>query len=124
MGPVPKRGAQLGWRGSHMAWLYLMIGGLMEILWAIGLKYSDGFSHPVISILTVGGIATSFYFFSKALKYLPVGTAYAIFTGLGAAGTAVIGMMFLDESISLIKVFFILLLISSIIGLKLNAEEV
>ncbi|WP_273853694.1 DMT family transporter [Guptibacillus spartinae] len=106
-----------------MAWVYLVIGGLMEVLWAIGLKYSEGFTNPVISLLTVVGIATSFYFFSKALKYLPVGTAYAIFTGLGAAGTAVIGMMFLNESISFIKIFFILLLISSIIGLKLNAKE-
>ncbi|WP_226659349.1 DMT family transporter [Pseudalkalibacillus hwajinpoensis] len=106
-----------------MAWVYLVIGGLMEVLWAIGLKYSEGFTNPVISLLTIVGIATSFYFFSKALKYLPVGTAYAIFTGLGAAGTAVIGMMFLNESISFIKIFFILLLISSIIGLKLNAKE-
>ncbi|MBF0707251.1 MULTISPECIES: DMT family transporter [Bacillales] len=106
-----------------MAWIYLVIGGLMEVLWAIGLKYSDGFTKPLISLLTIVGIATSFYFFARALKYLPVGTAYAIFTGLGAAGTAVIGMMFLNESISFIKLFFILLLISSIIGLKLNAKE-
>ncbi|MFK3960249.1 DMT family transporter [Guptibacillus hwajinpoensis] len=106
-----------------MAWIYLVIGGLMEVLWAIGLKYSDGFTKPLISLLTIIGIATSFYFFARALKYLPVGTAYAIFTGLGAAGTAVIGMMFLNESISFIKLFFILLLISSIIGLKLNAKE-
>ncbi len=95
----------------------------MEVLWAIGLKYSDGFTNPMISLLTILGIVTSFYFFARALKYLPVGTAYAIFTGLGAAGTAVIGMMFLNESISLMKIFFIILLISSIIGLKLNAKE-
>ncbi|MCA0992338.1 DMT family transporter [Pseudalkalibacillus hwajinpoensis] len=106
-----------------MAWIYLVIGGLMEVLWAIGLKYSDGFTNPIISLLTIVGIVTSFYFFARALKYLPVGTAYAIFTGLGAAGTAVIGMMFLNESISLMKIFFIILLISSIIGLKLNAKE-
>ena len=106
-----------------MAWIYLVIGGLMEVLWAIGLKYSEGFTKPIISLLTIVGIATSFYFFSRALKYLPVGTAYAIFTGLGAAGTAVIGMVFLNESISFIKIFFIILLISSIIGLKLNAKE-
>ncbi|MYL64801.1 QacE family quaternary ammonium compound efflux SMR transporter [Bacillus hwajinpoensis] len=106
-----------------MAWIYLVIGGLMEVLWAIGLKYSDGFTNPMISLLTIVGIVTSFYFFARALKYLPVGTAYAIFTGLGAAGTAVIGMMFLNESISLMKIFFIILLISSIIGLKLNAKE-
>ncbi|WP_273836076.1 DMT family transporter [Guptibacillus sedimenti] len=106
-----------------MAWIYLVIGGLMEVLWAIGLKYSDGFTNPMISLLTILGIVTSFYFFARALKYLPVGTAYAIFTGLGAAGTAVIGMMFLNESISLMKIFFIILLISSIIGLKLNAKE-
>ncbi|QHA90677.1 multidrug efflux SMR transporter [Bacillus sp. N1-1] len=106
-----------------MAWIYLVIGGLMEVLWAIGLKYSDGFTNPIISLLTILGIVTSFYFFARALKYLPVGTAYAIFTGLGAAGTAVIGMVFLNESISLMKIFFIILLISSIIGLKLNAKE-
>ncbi|WP_347551992.1 multidrug efflux SMR transporter [Pseudalkalibacillus hwajinpoensis] len=106
-----------------MAWFYLVIGGLMEVLWAIGLKYSEGFTQPLISTLTIMGIATSFYFFAKALKYLPVGTAYAIFTGLGAAGTAVIGMMFLNESVSLIKMFFIFLLIASIVGLKLNSRE-
>lgn len=106
-----------------MAWMYLVMGGLLEVLWAIGLKYSDGFSHPLISVLTIIGIAMSFYFFAKALKYLPVGTAYAIFTGLGAAGTAIIGMVYLNESVSLIKVFFILLLISSIVGLKLNSKE-
>lgn len=94
----------------------------MEVGWAIGLKYSNGFSNPIISLLTVAGIATSFYLFAKAIKYLPIGTAYAIFTGLGAAGTAIVGMIYLNEAISITKIFFVLLLISSIIGLKLASK--
>ncbi|WP_377891145.1 DMT family transporter [Alkalihalobacillus sp. R86527] len=106
-----------------MAWIFLLIGGLMEVGWAIGLKYSDGFTNPVISLLTVVGIGLSFFLFGKAIKYLPIGTAYAIFTGLGAAGTAIVGMIYLNETVSLLKMFFVLLLICSIVGLKLTSSE-
>ncbi|MCA0988740.1 DMT family transporter [Guptibacillus algicola] len=106
-----------------MAWIFLVIGGLMEVGWALGLKYSDGFSNPIISLLTVVGIGVSFFFFGKAIKYLPIGTAYAIFTGLGAAGTTIVGMVYLNESVSIFKLLFVLLLIFSIVGLKLTSAE-
>ncbi len=105
-----------------MAWFYLIIGGMIEIAWALGLKFSDGFTKPVVSVVTVLLIVTSFYFFAQAMKRIPVGTAYAIFTGIGAAGTAVVGFMFLGEDVSFLKIFFILLLLTCIIGLKLSSK--
>lgn len=105
-----------------MAWFYLIIGGMIEIGWALGLKFSDGFTKPVASVVTVMLIVTSFYFFAQAMKRIPVGTAYAIFTGIGAAGTAVVGFLFLGEEVSVLKIFFILLLLTCLIGLKLTSE--
>ncbi|WP_181350648.1 multidrug efflux SMR transporter [Thalassobacillus sp. CUG 92003] len=106
-----------------MAWIYLLIGSLFEIGWAIGLKMSDGFSKPLITSITVVLILLSFYCFTKALKEIDIGTGYAIFTGIGAAGTAIVGMTFLGDSANLGKVFFIALLITGIIGLKLSASK-
>ncbi|MCP3739286.1 DMT family transporter [Rossellomorea sp. BNER] len=106
-----------------MAWIYLIIGGFLEIAWALGLKFSKGFSLPLPSIITIILIASSFYFFAKAMKLISIGTAYAIFTGIGAAGTAIVGMIFLDEPVSFLKIFFILLLLSCVIGLKLTNHE-
>ncbi|MBM7587023.1 quaternary ammonium compound-resistance protein SugE [Bacillus pakistanensis] len=106
-----------------MAWMFLIIGGLLEIAWALGLKYSNGFSLLLPSMITIVLIASSFYFFAKAIKLIPIGTAYAIFTGIGAAGTAIIGMVFLEEPVSFLKIFFILLLLSCVIGLKLTNHE-
>ncbi|TLS37248.1 DMT family transporter [Pseudalkalibacillus caeni] len=106
-----------------MAWLYLVLAGITEVVWVIGLKYSEGFTRPLISILTILMIIVNFWLFSKSLKTVPIGTAYAVFTGLGAAGTAVIGMIFMGESAGFLKVFFILLMIGAIIGLKLTDKE-
>lgn len=106
-----------------MAWLYLIAAGITEIVWALGLKFSEGFSQPVPSVVTIIFIVISFLLFSKAMKTIPVGTSYAVFTGIGAAGTAVIGMMAFDESVNVGKIFFLLLLISGIIGLKLIDSE-
>lgn len=103
-----------------MAWIYLFLGALFEIGWAVGLKLSEGFSLPWISAVTVVFIVVSFIFFTKALKTIEIGTAYAIFTGTGAAGTAIIGMTLLGDSGGLGKIFFIALLISGIIGLKMT----
>jgi quaternary ammonium compound-resistance protein SugE len=105
-----------------MARFYLIIGGMIEIAWALGLKFSDGFTKPIVSVITVLLIVTSFYFFAQAMKRIPVGTAYAIFTGIGAAGTAVVGFMFLGEDVSFLKIFFILLLLTCLIGLKLSSK--
>jgi quaternary ammonium compound-resistance protein SugE len=106
-----------------MAWFYLIIGGMLEIGWAVGLKFSKGFTEVVPSIVTVILIILSFYFFSQAMKRISVGTAYAIFTGIGAAGTAIIGMVFLGEYVSFFKILFIVLLLACIICLKLASNQ-
>jgi quaternary ammonium compound-resistance protein SugE len=106
-----------------MGWIYVIIGGILEIGWATGLSLSEGFTKPVPSIVTVVLILISFYFFSNSMKLLPIGTAYAVFTGIGAAGTAVVGMVFLNDGISVLKVAFITLLIFGVIGLKMSDKE-
>ncbi|MCA1058540.1 multidrug efflux SMR transporter [Rossellomorea aquimaris] len=103
-----------------MGWLYVIIGGILEIGWATGLSLSEGFTKPVPSVITASLILVSFYFFSHSMRLLPIGTAYAVFTGIGAAGTAVVGMFFLNEGISLLKIAFISLLIFGVIGLKMS----
>lgn len=106
-----------------MAWFYLFLAGLSEIGWAFGLKYSKGFTDPVPSVITGILIVVSFSLFSKSLKTIPIGTAYAVFTGIGAAGTVIIGMLFLDEQGGLLKVFLLSLLIAGIIGLKMTSAD-
>jgi quaternary ammonium compound-resistance protein SugE len=102
-----------------MSWCLLMIAGLMEIVWAIGLKYSNGFTHFIPSMLTIFFIMGSFILFSKSVKTIPIGTAYAVFTGIGAAGTAIIGSLFLHEGFSAMKGLCLVVLLSGILGLKL-----
>lgn len=101
-----------------MAWTYLAVAGLFEIGWAIGLKYSDGFSKPVASILTVVAMGFSLWLLSVAMKSIPVGTAYAVWTGIGAVGVAVLGMVLFGESREFLRVFCLFLIIAGIIGLK------
>ena len=103
-----------------MAWIFLCIAGLLEIFWAIGLKYSDGFSHFGWSVVTLVGTFASFYFLAQALKTLPVGTAYAIWTGIGAVGTAILGIVLFAESADLPRLACIGLIIAGIVGLKLT----
>ncbi|MDZ5474219.1 multidrug efflux SMR transporter [Bacillus sp. 31A1R] len=106
-----------------MPWIYLFIAGLSEIGWAFGLKYSKGFTEPVPSVITLVLIIFSFILFSKSLNEIPIGTAYAVFTGIGAAGTVLIGMLFLNEEGGLIKVLLLVLLIGGIIGLKATSKD-
>jgi quaternary ammonium compound-resistance protein SugE len=107
-----------------MAWLYLILGAFLEIGWAFGLTASKGFTNISLTIITVSLILLSFFFFSIALKTIPIGVAYAAFTGIGTIGTVIVGVVLLDETISPLKTFFVLLLIGGIIGLKLtNSEE-
>ncbi|PLR86306.1 ligand-binding protein SH3 [Bacillus canaveralius] len=106
-----------------MAWFYLLLAGLSEIGWAFGLKYSKGFSEPVPTVVTIMLIIVSFMLFAKAMKTIPIGTAYAVFTGIGAAGTALIGIVFLGEPAGLLKVLFISLLLGGIIGLKRSSTD-
>ena len=102
-----------------MAWTLLVVAGLLEIVWAIGLKFTDGFTRFWPSILTLLAMLASFYLLSRALQTLPVGTGYAVWTGIGAAGTAVIGMLVLGESVSLLRIVSLVLILAGIAGLKL-----
>ena len=105
-----------------MAWIYLVVAGVLEIFWAISLKYTDGFSRLWPSVSTIAGMIASFYFLAQALKTIPVGTAYAIWTGIGAAGTALLGIVLFAEPASLPRLFCIGLIVAGIIGLKLAAS--
>lgn len=102
-----------------MQWIFLLIAGLFEVTWAIGLKLSNGFTNIIISILTVTGMVASFYFLAIALKNIPLGTAYAIWTGIGTVGTVIFGILLFNEPISFLRFFCFILILSGIIGLKL-----
>lgn len=102
-----------------MAWTCLIVAGILEICWAIGLKYTEGFSRLWPSIATLCAMIASFALLSVALKTIPVGTGYAVWTGIGAAGTAIIGMAFLGESREALRMLCILLIIAGVVGLKL-----
>lgn len=101
-----------------MAWTYLLLAGLFEVGWAIGLKYTDGFSRPVPSVLTIGAMAISLGLLGLALRTLPVGTAYAIWTGIGAVGTAALGIYLFSEPATALRVACIGVIVIGIIGLK------
>ena len=105
-----------------MSWLYLFIAGLFEIGWAVGLKYTKGFTKLWPSVITIIGMVLSFYFLSNAVKSIPIGTAYAVWTGIGAVGTAILGIILFGESKEFIRVFFIFLIVIGIIGLKIFSK--
>ena len=102
-----------------MAWIYLFIAGVFEIGWAIGLKYTHGFTKLVPTVLTLASMAASLGLLGLALKTLPVGTAYAIWTGIGTVGTAILGIYLLGEPSTVLRLGCILLIVAGIIGLKL-----
>lgn len=101
-----------------MAWLTLGAAGLFEIAWAVGLKYTVGFTRLWPSVFTVSAMVASFWLLSLALKVLPIGTAYAVWTGIGATGTAIIGMAFLGDAVSLPRVAGITMIVGGILVLK------
>ena len=105
-----------------MAWIYLIIAGLFECGWAIGLKYTDGFTRLTPSILTIAAMAISFWLLSTAMKTIPVGTAYAVWTGIGAVGVAIMGMVLFGESRDVFRIISLILIVSGIIGLKFVSE--
>ncbi len=105
-----------------MAWIYLIIAGIFECVWAVGLKYTDGFSRLTPSLLTIAAMGISFWLLSEAMKSIPIGTAYAVWTGIGAIGVAVFGMLLLGEAKNAMKIFCICLIIAGIIGIKLSAK--
>lgn len=104
-----------------MAWLILLLAGLLEIVWAIGLKYTEGFTKPVPSLITLAAMAASFLLLGQALRSLPLGLAYAIWVGIGVVGTVIFGAWLFNETLSLLKIGSILLILLGIIGLKLSA---
>lgn len=106
-----------------MAWLWLIIAGLLETGWAIGLKYTDGFTKLWPSVLTVAGIALSMFLLSVAARTLPIGTAYPIWVGIGAAGAVILGIVLLGEPATFARLFFLVLLLVAIIGLKVTGTE-
>jgi quaternary ammonium compound-resistance protein SugE len=102
-----------------MSWFYLFIAGLLEVGWAVGLKYTEGFSRLVPTVLTLAAMGGSVGLLGLALRDLPLGTAYAVWTGIGTVGTAVFGMMVLGEPSGALRVTCIALITSGILGLKL-----
>lgn len=106
-----------------MPWLILFVAGLLEVVWALMLKQSEGFSKPVPTAIFFISLVLSMFLLSQALKSLPVGTAYAVWTGIGAAGTAVLGMLLLGESRDALKLVSLVMIIAGIIGLRLTSSN-
>lgn len=105
-----------------MGWIYILIASVFEISWAVGLKYSEGFSHLRASIFTIITMILSYVFLALGVKQIPVGTAYAVWTGIGAVGVAFYGMCFFNESREVLRILFILLIITGVIGLRLTSK--
>ena len=106
-----------------MAWFYLFIAGLLEIVWAIGLKYTHGFTRLWPSVATVIAMIFSFVFLAQALKHIPVGTGYAVWTGIGAVGTAILGIILFNEPRQAARLGCIALIVVGIVGLRLTSSQ-
>ncbi|PAU63590.1 MULTISPECIES: quaternary ammonium compound efflux SMR transporter SugE [Pseudomonas] len=103
-----------------MSWFILFFAGLFEVGWAVGLKYTDGFSRPLPTLLTVGAILASLGLLGLAMKELPLGTAYAIWTGIGAVGTVIAGVILFGESLAPLRLASVALIACGLVGLKLS----
>lgn len=106
-----------------MSWIWILIASVFEVSWAIGLKYSDGFSNIKASIFTVITMILSYVFLALGIKDLPLGTAYAVWTGIGVVGTTIYGILFFEEPKDFLRVLFILLIVAGIIGLRLTSKS-
>lgn len=104
-----------------MAWFVLVLAGLLEVVWALGLKYTQGFSRLVPSVVTGGAIVASMLLLARAARTLPIGTAYAVWVGIGTVGAAIGGVVLFGEALPPLRAFFIALLVLSIVGLKATA---
>ncbi|MBB1519221.1 quaternary ammonium compound efflux SMR transporter SugE [Aquipseudomonas guryensis] len=103
-----------------MSWFILLLAGLFEVGWAVGLKYTDGFTRPLPTLLTVGAMIVSLALLGLAMKELPLGTAYAIWTGVGAVGTVIAGVILFGESMALLRLLSVGLIVAGLLGLKLS----
>lgn len=101
-----------------MAWVYLLVAAVFEVQWAVTMKYTEGFSRLWPSVACVAGMAVSIYFLALAQRTLPVGTSYAVWTGLGATGTAILGMVLFNESRDVLRLLCLLLIVAGVLGLK------
>lgn len=106
-----------------MAWVYLVVAGIFECVWAIGLKYTEGFTRLLPTSWTIAAMAISFLLLSTAMKTIPVGTAYAVWTGIGAIGVAIMGMILFDESREVARLISILLIVAGVAGLKIFSSS-
>ncbi|UBX49906.1 quaternary ammonium compound efflux SMR transporter SugE [Providencia alcalifaciens] len=104
-----------------MAWIILLFAGLLEVVWAVGLKYTHGFTRLTPSVITIAAIIASMGLLAYAMRDLPAGTAYAIWTGIGAVGTAIFGIIFLGESANMFRLLSLGLIVMGLIGLKLSS---
>jgi quaternary ammonium compound-resistance protein SugE len=102
-----------------MAWIWLALAGLLEVVWAIGLKYTDGFTRLLPSAVTLAAMAASVYFLALAVRTIPIGTGYAVWTGIGAVGVAILGMILFGEPRTFLRIMSIVLIVAGIAGLKL-----
>lgn len=106
-----------------MNWIFLVVAGILETFWAVCLKYSNGFTKPLPSVLTVAGMIASFYFLSLSLRHLPLGTAYAVWTGIGTVGTFLLGIILFRESVGIPQILCVGLIVAGIVGLRLLSPQ-
>ena len=106
-----------------MNWVLLLVAGVLEIIWAAGMKHSHGFTRILPSLITIVCMVASFVLLSLAMRSIPLGTAYAVWTGIGAAGTVILGMLFLGEPSSVLRILCLVLILSGIIGLKVFGQR-
>lgn len=104
-----------------MSWVYLILAGLLEVVWAIGLKYTAGFTKLVPSVVTIVALIGSMLLLATAARTLPIGTAYAVWVGIGALGASILGMVLFEEPATAARIAFLGLLLVAIVGLKLTA---
>lgn len=112
-----------GYNLGSMAWIYLLLAGVMEVVWAIALKYSDGFTRPVPVLVVIVGGVLSFLFLALAVRELPIGNAYAIWVGIGAVGVALLGVVLFREPADFWRLFFIGLIVVGVVGLRLVSKN-
>lgn len=104
-----------------MAWIYLVLAGVLEVVWAVGLKYSEGFTRLVPSVVTLVATVASFWLLAVSLKHIPLGTGYAVWVGIGAVGTACVGMWLFKEPATVARLACVGLIVAGIVGLKLTS---